>query len=424
MTTDPADHESLLQFVYQIPVGVAQLAPDGELGMTNPVAMQLVLQVSPGELNLFRMLERYAPEVELLFREFEARRGTVLEDYRVDFGLRSSMASHPLVIAFTITKLSPEQSVVTMVDVSRSVAAERSARSAESRLRALVETVRDYAVFGLDPEGRIVDWNVSAQRLFAFAPSDALEKPLRWLADDPDHAISGLFERAQRVGWATAQATWRRQDCVFSGTANISVLEGEDGKLEGYTCIVRDQSETACGGLPQRSEDRDPETGTLSRQALHRVEARLLAGLRRTRDPLALVLLDIDGFERLAARVDGETAADAVRSVVGGAQEHLRTSDPVVRYQTSRLLLLLPSTDLWAARSTAERLRAAQERRVLETDAALVKLTLSAGVTQVEPSEPSLDLAIERATRALDTAHERGDNQVVVTHPPRAARAG
>src|SRR6185436_2543814 len=42
-------------------------------------------------------------------------------------------------------------------------AAERALREAEERFRLLVDTVREYAIFMLDPEGRVVSWNRGAE---------------------------------------------------------------------------------------------------------------------------------------------------------------------------------------------------------------------------------------------------------------------
>lgn len=421
---DPSDHESLLQFMYQIPFGVAQLLPDGSLGMANPAAIQLVLQIAPGSLNLYEVLARFAPEVEFLVRDFSADRGAILEDYRVDFGMRGPSAPYPLVVAFSVSKLGPDRLMVTMLDVSRSVAAERSARTAEQQLRALMDGVKDYAVVGLDTMGRIADWNVSAARLFAFDRGTALGKPLQWLVTDDGPHLDPALERTRRTGWSTLEASWRRLDvCTFRGTCVLTVVEGEGGEVEGFTCVVRDQSDEVTDP-GRRSPERDQETGLHGRNGFERLKERFLAGARRTNAPVGVVLLEIDRYAAIRDRLGEEARADTMRMVVGSIRENLRSSDVAVRYDEGQILLLLPNTDLHAARAVAERIRATQETRVLDTELALVKVTLSAGVTTVEGGEAVLGPALVRVTQGLETARSRGSNQVVLAHPTEARAAG
>ena len=48
----------------------------------------------------------------------------------------------------------------------------------EQRFRILVEGVNDYAIFMLDPTGRILTWNTGAQRLKGYTPDEIIGKPM------------------------------------------------------------------------------------------------------------------------------------------------------------------------------------------------------------------------------------------------------
>ncbi|RYF02422.1 MAG: sensor domain-containing diguanylate cyclase, partial [Oxalobacteraceae bacterium] len=57
------EYEALLQFLYLVPVGVVQFAPDGAIGMMNPLCAQLLMPLSSngGLDNLFGALAHVAP---------------------------------------------------------------------------------------------------------------------------------------------------------------------------------------------------------------------------------------------------------------------------------------------------------------------------------------------------------------------------
>ena len=59
----PTAYESLIQFLYQVPIGLVQTTLDGEITMINPMAAQLLMPLAPaGDLtNLFDVLQDLAP---------------------------------------------------------------------------------------------------------------------------------------------------------------------------------------------------------------------------------------------------------------------------------------------------------------------------------------------------------------------------
>ena len=108
----------------------------------------------------------------------------------------------------------------------------------------MVEQARDYALFMLDPQGRIMTWNLGAQRLKGYAPEeiigrhfsifytpDALESG--WPAHEIKVAtLEGHFEDE---GWRV-----RKDGSRFWANVVITALRDEDGKLLGFSKITRD----------------------------------------------------------------------------------------------------------------------------------------------------------------------------------------
>src|SRR6185369_16222700 len=62
--------------------------------------------------------------------------------------------------------------VMVFRDVSDERSMERALRESEERFRLLVDSVRDYAIFMLDPEGRVQSWNRGAARIKGYAAEE------------------------------------------------------------------------------------------------------------------------------------------------------------------------------------------------------------------------------------------------------------
>ncbi len=410
MNVDPGEHLALLQFLYQVPTGLARLNPNGDLEMANPTAMQLCLQVAPGCLNLYELLNEHAPEVELIIEDFAADRGHILEDYRVDFGRRTHTAAHALVVSLTVIKIGPGQVLVVMSDVSRSVATERAARAAERKLRALSDGVRDHALVPLDREGRVEGWSGAAQRLFGFEAEDVVGWSLQDLGGNSDFDPQAHLTKAGAVGWTYAEGWWRRRTGgMFWGTMAIFADEA------GFTAVIRDQSQ-ALVAPEVGGKDLDPSSGALRRESFDRLRHRLDEALAASGGRAGILLIEVDGIEEIERKGGLPVVELAIAAAAARVREQTRPADTLVRYGKGQLLVLLRDAELADARAVAERIRTAQEQTVFTGSGAPAKLTVSGGVASLSPMDPAVSEAIERAEQALALAHERGDNQIVLGH--------
>jgi hypothetical protein len=117
-------------------------------------------------------------------------------------------------------------------------------RQSEERFRLLVDSVRDYAIFMLDPEGHVLTWNAGAERIKGyraaeiigchfsrFYPPEALARGL------PDHEL----EEAQRVG-SFEDEGWRvRKDgSLFWANVVVTAMRDATDQLIGYAKVTRD----------------------------------------------------------------------------------------------------------------------------------------------------------------------------------------
>jgi PAS domain S-box-containing protein len=117
----------------------------------------------------------------------------------------------------------------------------------EELFTALVKGVTDYAIFMLDPDGRIVSWNPGAQRSKGYAAEEIIGQHFSRFYTDEDRA-SGLPQKALKTALETGKYEaegWRvRKDGTrFFASVVIDPLRDPSGRLIGYAKITRDVTE-------------------------------------------------------------------------------------------------------------------------------------------------------------------------------------
>ncbi|HET8587693.1 MAG TPA: PAS domain-containing sensor histidine kinase [Candidatus Limnocylindria bacterium] len=117
----------------------------------------------------------------------------------------------------------------------------------EHAFRLLVEAVRDYAIFLLDPEGRVQTWNAGAERIKQYTADEIIGQHLSVFYTDEELA-EGLPQRllneARRNGSARYEG-WRvrRDRSRFWADVTITALFDDDGSLYGFAKVTRDLTE-------------------------------------------------------------------------------------------------------------------------------------------------------------------------------------
>jgi PAS domain S-box-containing protein len=117
----------------------------------------------------------------------------------------------------------------------------------ENRYRVLVNTVKDYAIFMLDTDGRVVTWNAGAERIKGYKDKEIIGKHFRIFYPGEMQAKRWPEEElkvAQEKG-VCEDENWRvRKDgSKFWAHVVITALHDEAGKLIGFGKVAKDLSE-------------------------------------------------------------------------------------------------------------------------------------------------------------------------------------
>ena len=113
-----------------------------------------------------------------------------------------------------------------------------------AELRAVTDSIRDYAVFLLDPSGRILTWNTGARQLKGYAPGEIIGDSFERFYTEEDR-LAGRPQRLLQIAATEGRVEdegWRvRQDgSRFWADVVLSAIFASDGEVRGYVKVTRD----------------------------------------------------------------------------------------------------------------------------------------------------------------------------------------
>ncbi len=240
--------------------------------------------------------------------------------------------------------------------------AEEKLRMSEERFRLLVDGVTDYAIFMLDPQGRVATWNTGAERLKGyqaseivgqhfsrFYPSEAIDR--NWPAEVLQRAMAD--GRVEDEGWRV-----RRDGSKFWASVVITALRDESGTLKGFGKVTRD--------LTQRREAEESARHLAREEAARKAAEDAAEEIERQREQLHVTLASIGDavivtdeqarvtfLNPVAVSLTGwemhEAAGQPLDTVVRIVNEHTRlpVENPVVTvFREKRVVELANHTSL------------------------------------------------------------------------------
>src|SRR5256886_139283 len=170
------------------------------------------------------------------------------------------------IVPFISANGKPRQYVAIRADITERKLAEEALHESQERFRLLLDGVKDYAIYMLDPEGNVISWNAGAARIKGYRNEEILGKHFScfYIPEDRktgkpsrelQESLSGgrFEEQAQRV---------RKDGSAFWANVVITPMYDDTGKLRGFSKVARDITER------KRAEDALKESLATSQTAL------------------------------------------------------------------------------------------------------------------------------------------------------------
>jgi diguanylate cyclase (GGDEF)-like protein len=156
----------------------------------------------------------------------------------------------------------------------------------------------------------------------------------------------------------------------------------------------------------------DPLTGVANRRAFLRQGTRLITRARYARQPVALLLFDLDRFKEVNDQFGHEAGDIVIAAFCRVATSLLRPGDLFARIGGEEFACLIADTSLYEAALLADRVRAAYQGASHDFAGSSQAATVSVGVAMADDKTRSLEALLASADRALYRAKENGRNRV------------
>lgn len=184
-------------------------------------------------------------------------------------------------------------------------------RSHEERFRILVESIKDYAIFMLDADGRVATWNIGAQRIKGYTAAEIIGRHFSVFYPDSDDAV-GKTDHELRIarqdgrfedeGWRV-----RKDGSRFWANVVITALRDAQGALIGYAKITRDLTE-------RRQLEEERVRSARAQEAVRLRDEFLSLASHELKTPLTVLQLQLDALRAQVATDDRATLAKLERT--------------------------------------------------------------------------------------------------------------
>jgi PAS domain S-box-containing protein len=255
---------------------------------------------------------------------------------------------------------------------------EEELRASEERLRLLVDSIADHAVFMLDPQGRVQSWNRGAELINGYTGEEIVGQhfsvffsPQDQQAGKPERelALARAQGRFEDEGWRI-----RKGGSRFWGKVVVTAVYGREGELIGYAKVTQDLS------TRQRLEDLERST--------QRTNEFLAMLAHELRNPLAPIRNAVTILQRIDEQVPPQVRRlrDIVDRQVAQLTRLVDDLLDVSRLATGKIRLrreLVDASDVVARSIETARPLIDARRHVLEVQAAPDRLLIDGDPTRL-----------------------------------------
>lgn len=183
-------------------------------------------------------------------------------------------------------------------------------------------------------------------------------------------------------------------------TSRLNSLEGETGRLR--THLQEQQLQATMDGL----------TNLPNRLAYDARLEREVARWKRYKNPLSLLVLDVDRFKQINDTYGHKAGDKALKLIAHMLKQAVRETDYIARYGGEEFVAILADTPNNAAKKVAEKMRSAVEAADFHHNKLKVDITISVGISSFKESDTAEKVFL-RADKALYHAKSLGRNRCV-----------
>ncbi|WP_157669936.1 tetratricopeptide repeat-containing diguanylate cyclase [Chitinibacter sp. GC72] len=225
---------------------------------------------------------------------------------------------------------------------------------------------------------------------------------------------SGNFALALKLHQQAYQHHYQllRQASLQRLHAMETKLEAERTRQENIHLRAQNDQERKARLYSDHIASQDQLTGLLNRRGFEQRGHALLQSNPEHREPLALLMLDIDFFKGVNDRWGHLVGDYVLRQVAALLKSGCRQDDLVCRWGGEEFLILLPSRNGMPARDVAERLRLMVQNWSWDKIEHGLSMSISIGVTHYQNDTQLMQL-VQRADQNLYRAKQAGRNQIV-----------
>jgi PAS domain S-box-containing protein len=193
---------------------------------------------------------------------------------------------------------------------------EETLRQNEERLRLMIASVSDYAIFLLDPDGRVETWNAGAEQIKGYRADEIIGQHFSRFYTPEDLARG---QPAMELATATAAGRYedegwrvRKDGSRFWASVVLSAVRDDRGRLLGFTKVTRDLTEQQLLAeqrlVAEREAAEQRARAIRTQEAVRERDEFISVAAHELRTPLTALRLKLDGVARLAGATDKRLA--------------------------------------------------------------------------------------------------------------------
>lgn len=302
------------------------------------------------------------------------------------------------------------------VVLSRNVTLRKQAER-QSALGAQVFNAARESTIVTDEHNRIVAVNPAFSTMTGYTPAEVMGR-------NPSMLSSGLQDQAfyaamwldirTHGGWQGEILNRRKDGTLYPQWLSVSAVHDASGRITQHIGMMSDL--TASKAAQQHIDHLahyDALTGLPNTMLLHDRGAQAIASALRNKDPVALLSIDLDRFQKVNDSLGMPIGDVVLQTVAKRLVEHIHADDTLSRHSGDEFTMLLPNTSAAGAAHVASKLLGllAQPFALNEAPTQPLNLTASIGIAVFPDNGANFSQLLQAANAALHRAKQSAGNR-------------